>query len=186
MFDSLTDRLTGIFGALRQRGALTEADVTTALREIRVALLEADVSLAVAKDFVAKVQERAIGQEVIRSITPAQMVVKIVHDTLIEMLGAENESVSLEAALPVGILMVGLQGSGKTTTTAKIALRLKDRERKRVLMASLDVNRPPRRINCAFWANRLASIRCRSLPGKRRSRLRSAPSVSPAPAVSMS
>ena len=142
MFDSLTDRLTGIFGALRQRGALTEADVTTALREIRVALLEADVSLAVAKDFVAKVQERAIGQEVIRSITPAQMVVKIVHDTLIEMLGAENESVSLEAALPVGILMVGLQGSGKTTTTAKIALRLKDRERKKVLMASLDVNRP--------------------------------------------
>ena len=142
MFDSLTDRLTGIFGALRQRGALTEADVTTALREIRVALLEADVSLPVAKDFVARVQERAIGQEVIRSITPAQMVVKIVHDTLIEMLGEESETINLDAAPPVGILMVGLQGSGKTTTTAKIALRLKDRERKRVLMASLDVSRP--------------------------------------------
>ncbi len=142
MFDSLTDRLTGIFSTLRKRGALSEADVTTAMREIRVALLEADVSLSVAKDFIAKVQERAIGQEVIRSITPGDMVVKIVHDTLIEMLGEESESISLEAALPVGIMMVGLQGSGKTTTTAKIALRLKERERKRVLMASLDVSRP--------------------------------------------
>jgi signal recognition particle subunit SRP54 len=142
MFDSLTDRLTGIFGALRKRGALTEADVTTALREIRVALLEADVSLAVAKDFVAKVQERAIGQDIVKSITPGQMVVKIVHDTLIEMLGETSEGINLEAAVPVGILMVGLQGSGKTTTTAKIALRLQERDRKRVLMASLDVNRP--------------------------------------------
>ncbi len=142
MFDSLTDRLNGVFSGLRKRGALTEADVASALREIRVALLEADVSLPVARDFVARVQELAIGQEVIRSITPGQQVVKIVHDTLVEMLGVESESVSLEAAPPVVMLMVGLQGSGKTTTTAKIALRLKERERRRVLMASLDVSRP--------------------------------------------
>jgi signal recognition particle subunit SRP54 len=142
LFDSLTNRLGDIFAGLRKRGALGEADVATALREIRVALLEADVALPVAKDFVARVQERAVGQEVIRSITPAQQVVKIVHDTLVEMLGEESEGLSLNAAPPVPVLMVGLQGSGKTTTTAKIALRLKDRERRKVLMASLDVQRP--------------------------------------------
>ncbi len=142
MFDSLTNRLGDIFAGLRKRGALGEADVATALREIRVALLEADVALPVAKDFIARVQERAVGQEVIRSITPAQQVVKIVHDTLVEMLGEESEGLALNAAPPVPVLMVGLQGSGKTTTTAKIALRLKDKERRKVLMASLDVQRP--------------------------------------------
>jgi signal recognition particle subunit SRP54 len=142
LFDSLTNRLGDIFAGLRKRGALGEADVATALREIRVALLEADVALPVAKDFIARVQERAVGQEVIRSITPAQQVVKIVHDTLVEMLGEESEGLALNAAPPVPVLMVGLQGSGKTTTTAKIALRLKDKERRKVLMASLDVQRP--------------------------------------------
>ena len=142
MFDSLTTRLGDIFAGLRKRGALGEADVATALREIRVALLEADVALPVAKDFIARVQERAVGQEVIRSITPAQQVVKIVHDTLVEMLGEESEGLDLNAAPPVPVLMVGLQGSGKTTTTAKIALRLKEKERRKVLMASLDVQRP--------------------------------------------
>src|SRR6478609_9483884 len=142
MFDSLSDRLNDVFDRLRRRGALTEDDVGAALREIRVALLEADVALPVVRDFMTGVKEKAVGQEVLRSITPGQMVVKIVHDHLVEMLGSASEGINLEAAAPVPILMVGLQGSGKTTTTAKIALRLKTRERKKVLMASLDVQRP--------------------------------------------
>ncbi len=142
LFDSLTSRMSDIFAGLRKRGALTEADVASALREIRVALLEADVALPVAKDFVAKVQERAVGQDIIRSVSPAQQVVKIVHDTLIEMLGEVSEGIDVGVTPPAVILMVGLQGSGKTTSTAKIALRLKDRERRKVLMASLDVSRP--------------------------------------------
>lgn len=142
MFEGLTGRLGDIFTRLRGRGALTEEDVAAALREVRVALLEADVALPVVKDFVAKVRERAIGQEVLRSITPGQQVIKIVHDCLVEMLGEANKSLNLSAVPPVPILMVGLQGSGKTTTTGKIAKRLAERERKRVLMASLDVNCP--------------------------------------------
>lgn len=142
MFDGLSDRLSGVFERLRKRGALREADIDSALRDIRVALLEADVALPVVKDLVAKVRERALGREVLRSVTPGQMVVKIVHDQLVEMLGAESESVNLAAAAPAAILMVGLQGSGKTTTTAKLGLRLTGRERKKVLMASLDVRRP--------------------------------------------
>jgi signal recognition particle subunit SRP54 len=142
MFDGLTGRLGDIFTKLRGRGALSEDDVIAALREVRVALLEADVALPVVKDFIAKVRERAVGQEVLRSITPGQQVIKIVHDCLIEMLGEASESLNLNAVPPVPILMVGLQGSGKTTTTAKIAKRLAERERKRVLMASLDVARP--------------------------------------------
>jgi signal recognition particle subunit SRP54 len=142
MFEGLTGRLGDIFTKLRGRGALTEEDVVAALREVRIALLEADVALPVVKDFIAKVRERAVGQEVLRSITPGQQVIKIVHDCLVEMLGAANESLNLTAVPPVPILMVGLQGSGKTTTTGKIAKRLVERERKRVLMASLDVNRP--------------------------------------------
>jgi signal recognition particle subunit SRP54 len=142
MFDGLTGRLGDIFTKLRGRGALSEDDVVSALREVRVALLEADVALPVVKDFVAKVRERAVGQEVLRSITPGQQVIKIVHDCLVEMLGEANESLNLSAVPPVPILMVGLQGSGKTTTTGKIAKRLTERDRKRVLMASLDVNRP--------------------------------------------
>ena len=147
MFDSLSDRLSGVFDKLRGRGALSEDDVRSALREVRVALLEADVALPVARDFVEQVTERAIGQEVIRSVTPGQMVVKIVNDALVEMLGGgDNDGqaadLNLDVNPPAVIMMVGLQGSGKTTTTAKLAKRLTTRDRKRVLMASLDVARP--------------------------------------------
>jgi len=146
MFDSLSNRLNDVFDRLRGRGALTEDDVGAALREIRIALLEADVALPVVRDFVAAVREKAIGQEVLRSVTPGQMVVKIVHDHLVEVLGGEaparGDGIDLNSTPPVGIMLVGLQGSGKTTTAAKIALRLKTRERKKVLMASLDVQRP--------------------------------------------
>ncbi|MEG3154699.1 signal recognition particle protein [Sphingomonas sp. RB1R13] len=142
MFDSLSDRLGGVFDKLRGRGALSEADVRSAMREVRVALLEADVALPVARDFVDRATEKAIGADVVRSVTPGQMVVKIVHDALIEMLGADASALNLDVSPPAVVMMVGLQGSGKTTTTAKLARRLKDRERKKVLMASLDVARP--------------------------------------------
>jgi signal recognition particle subunit SRP54 len=142
MFESLTQRLGDVFDRLTRRGALAEADVDAALREVRVALLEADVALPVVKDFIARVREKAVGETVIKSVTPGQMVVKIVHDHLVETLGAESAALNLQATPPVPILMVGLQGSGKTTTTAKIAARLANRERKRVLMASLDTRRP--------------------------------------------
>ncbi|MGA8380884.1 MAG: signal recognition particle protein, partial [Stellaceae bacterium] len=151
MFDSLTDRLGDVFDRLRRHGALSADDVAAALREIRLALLEADVALPVVRDFVAAVREKALGQEVLRSVTPAQMVVKIVHDHLVEVLGGTGDSagenggaggLDLNAPAPVGIMLVGLQGSGKTTTAAKIANRLKGRERKKVLLASLDVQRP--------------------------------------------
>ncbi|WP_347717406.1 signal recognition particle protein [Sphingomonas sp.] len=142
MFDSLSDRLGGVFDKLRGRGALSEADVRSAMREVRVALLEADVALPVAREFVDRATEKAVGADVIRSITPGQMVVKIVHDALIEMLGADASGLDLDVNPPAVVMMVGLQGSGKTTTTAKLARRLKDRERKKVLMASLDVARP--------------------------------------------
>ena len=143
MFEGLTGRLGDIFDRLRRRGALTEDDVNAALREVRVALLEADVALSVVKSFVNSVREKAVGQEVLRSVTPGQMVIKIVHDHLVEMLGGgDNPELNLAAVPPAPILMLGLQGSGKTTTTAKIALRLKNRDKKKVLMASLDVRRP--------------------------------------------
>jgi len=142
MFEKLTERLGDVFGRLTRRGALTEADVDAALREVRVALLEADVALPVVRDFLASVREKAIGESVLKSVTPGQMVVKIVHDALVEALGGASVGIDLNAPAPVVVMMVGLQGSGKTTTTAKIALRLKTRERKRVLMASLDTRRP--------------------------------------------
>lgn len=142
MFNSLSDRLTSVFDRLRRRGALSEQDVSEALREIRIALLEADVALPVVKDFISGVRERAVGQDVIKSITPGQMVVKIVHDHLIEMLGKDAVPVTLATQPPAVILMAGLQGSGKTTTTGKLALRLSRQQKKRVLMASLDVYRP--------------------------------------------
>jgi signal recognition particle subunit SRP54 len=142
MFDTLSDRLGSVFDRLRGRGALSETDVRAAMREVRVALLEADVALPVARDFVEQVTERAVGQEVLRSVTPGQMVVKIVNDALVETLGAETAELNLAVNPPVVIMMVGLQGSGKTTTTAKLAKRLTERERKKVLMASLDVARP--------------------------------------------
>ncbi len=142
MFDTLSDRLGSVFDRLRGRGALTEVDVRSAMREVRVALLEADVALPVARDFVDKVTEQAVGQEVLRSVTPGQMVVKYVHDALVETLGAQTAELDLNVTPPAVIMMVGLQGSGKTTTTAKLGKRLKEREGKRVLMASLDVARP--------------------------------------------
>ncbi|HDR27252.1 signal recognition particle protein [Rhodovulum sp.] len=143
MFESLSDRLSGVFDRLTKQGALSEEDVKTALREVRVALLEADVSLPVARSFVKSVQEKATGQEVTKSVTPGQQVVKIVHDELVKVLTGEGEPGYLRVDNPpASILMVGLQGGGKTTTTAKLAKRLKEVNGKRVLMASLDVNRP--------------------------------------------
>ncbi len=142
MFDTLTDRIGDVFERLRRRGALSEADVTAALRELRIALLEADVALPVVKRLVEEVTAKAKGTEILRSVTPGQMVVKLVHDHLVDMLGGEAIALNLAAPPPAVILMVGLQGSGKTTTTAKIAKRLHDRDRKKVFMASLDVARP--------------------------------------------
>ncbi len=142
MFETLSDRLGGVFAALRGRGALNENDVRGAMREVRIALLEADVALSVVRGFVDRVTEEAVGQNVLRSVTPGQQVVKIVNDALTEMLGSDASDLELGVTPPAVILMVGLQGSGKTTTTAKIARRLSDKDRKKVLMASLDVNRP--------------------------------------------
>ena len=142
MFESLSDRLSGIFDKITGRGALSEADVGEALREVRRALIEADVALDVVKDFVERVRKEAIGATVIRSVKPGQMVVKIVHDALVEMLGSEGVAVDLNAPAPVVLMMVGLQGSGKTTTTAKLAKRFFERQKLKVLMASLDTRRP--------------------------------------------
>jgi signal recognition particle subunit SRP54 len=142
MFEGLSEKLSGILDKLTRRGALTEEDVNAALREVRRALLEADVALEVVRSFTDKVRARAVGAEVLRSVTPGQMVVKIVHDQLVEMLGSEAGTIDLNAVPPVPVLMVGLQGSGKTTTTAKIAKRLNEKGGRRVLMASLDTRRP--------------------------------------------
>jgi signal recognition particle subunit SRP54 len=142
MFEGLSEKLSGILDKLTRRGALSEEDVGLALREVRRALIEADVALDVVRSFTDKVRERAVGAEVIKSVTPGQMVVKIVHDTLVETLGSDADPISLSAVPPVPILMVGLQGSGKTTSTAKIAKRLADREGRKVLLASLDTRRP--------------------------------------------
>src|SRR5919202_1620758 len=142
MFEGLSERLSGVLDTLTRRGALTEDDVNAAMREVRRALLEADVALEVVRSFVDRVRTRAVGAEVLKSVTPGQQVVKIVHDQLVEMLGSDADPIDLNAAPPVPILMVGLQGSGKTTTTAKIAKRLTERGKRRVLMASLDTRRP--------------------------------------------
>src|ERR1041384_1030694 len=146
MFDSLSERLGGILDGLTRRGALQEADIEAAMREVRRALIEADVALDVARVFVDEVRKNAVGVEVTKSVTPGQMVVKVVHDQLVATLGAQgqgtNIGIDLNAAPPVAIMMVGLQGSGKTTTTAKVAKRLAERQKKKVLMASLEVTRP--------------------------------------------
>ncbi len=156
MFENLSERLGGVFDRLTRQGALTEDDVATALREVRTALLEADVSLPVARDFVKRVQEKAKGQHVTRSVTPGQQVVKIVHDELVQVLSGEGPADALKIDNPpAAILMVGLQGSGKTTTTAKIAKRLKDRDGKRILLASLDTNRPAAMEQLAILANQI-------------------------------
>jgi signal recognition particle subunit SRP54 len=141
MFESLQDRLGGLFDGLKGRGALSEADVEQALVEVRAALLDADVAVPVVRDFIDRLRPRATGESVIRSVTPGQQVVKLVHDALVETLGNANESLDLGSP-PAPILMVGLQGSGKTTTSAKLGLLLQNRDKKRVLMASLDVRRP--------------------------------------------
>lgn len=140
MFENLTDKLSQAFSKITSRGVLSEKDIDDAMREIRVALLEADVSLPVVKEFIAKVKEQALGEKVVKSVQPGQMVVKIVHDELVKLLGDGDENLNFNAPAPVCFLMVGLQGSGKTTTTAKIAAKLK--KNKRILLASLDVYRP--------------------------------------------
>ena len=142
MFDSLTSRLSEVFGHLTSRGVLTSTDVEKALREVRIALLEADVALAVVKNFVDQVKERAVGVEVLNSVTPGQMVIKIVHENLVKMLGSELVPITLNANPPSVIMLVGLQGSGKTTTAAKLAFRFKNQQNKKALLASLDINRP--------------------------------------------
>jgi len=142
MFDSLSQSLGAIFDKLKGKGFLSEDDVNAAMREVRIALLEADVALPVVKDFINIVKERAVGQEVVKSVSPAQMVIKIVQDELEKVLGSESQEINLNVNPPAVVMMVGLQGSGKTTSTAKIALNLKNKQKKKVLMASLDVYRP--------------------------------------------
>jgi signal recognition particle subunit SRP54 len=161
MFDSLSTKLNGILDRLTRRGNLTEDHVNAAMREVRIALLEADVALPVVKDFVAKVRERAVGQEVTRSVTPGQQVIKIVHDNLVELLGTVAEPLNLNVTPPAVIMMLGLQGSGKTTTSAKLAKHLKDKEKKKVLLVSLDVRRPAAQEQLAILARQIEAV---SLP----------------------
>ena len=142
MFEALSNKLTTVFNKITSRGVLSEDDINTAMREIRIALLEADVSLSEVKDFIAHVKEQALGEKVVRSIQPGQMVVKIVHDELLKLLSSDNTTLNLNAPAPVCVLMVGLQGSGKTTTSAKIAKRLSAKQKKKVLLVSLDIYRP--------------------------------------------
>lgn len=142
MFESLSDNLSKVFSKLKSKGVLSEDDVSVAMREVRIALLEADVSLVVAKDFIEKVKAKAIGQEVVKSVSPGQMVIKIVQDELATMLGSDESEINLNAAPPVVIMMVGLQGSGKTTSSGKLANLLNKKRNKKVLLASLDVYRP--------------------------------------------
>ncbi len=167
MFDALSDKFTGIFDGLRKRGALSEGDVTEALREVRLAMLDADVALPVVKDFVARVRERAVGAEVLSAVSPGQQVAKIVNDALVEALGGAGAvPLNLAAAAPVPILMVGLQGSGKTTTSGKLALRLLNREKKRVLLASLDTQRPAAQLQLAQLAERAGVASLPIVPGQ--------------------
>ncbi len=161
MFESLSDNLGRIFDKLKGKGFLSEDDVNTAMREVRIALLEADVALPVVKDFVTKVKEQAIGTEVLKSVSPSHMVVKLVQDHLETMLGSEDSPLNLATTPPAVIMMVGLQGSGKTTSSAKIALRLKDRQQKKVLLASLDVARPAAQEQLAVLAGQ---VKVTSLP----------------------
>jgi signal recognition particle subunit SRP54 len=142
MFQSLSSKLTGIFSNLRKRGVLSEADIDTAMREIRIALLEADVALPVVKEFITSLKTKALGAEVVASVSPAQMVIKLVNDHLAELLGSETQAINLAGTPPVVMMMVGLQGSGKTTSTGKLALRLKNKHNKKILVASLDIYRP--------------------------------------------
>jgi signal recognition particle subunit SRP54 len=166
MFESLSGRLGDVFDRLKRRGALREEDVEAALRDIRIALLEADVALAVVKDFISAVRERAVGQEVLKSVTPGQMVVKIVHDHLVDLLGREVSGVNLSGPPPRVVLMVGLQGSGKTTTSAKLAYRMRTKERRRALLAALDVQRPAAQEQLAVLADQAGVASLPIVPGQ--------------------
>ena len=169
MFTGLTDRFADIFDRLTKRGALSEDDVRSVMREIRVALLEADVALPVVKDFTDRIAERAVGEEVMRSVTPGQQVIKIVNDGLVEMLGPESQDLEIRAAPPAAVMMVGLQGSGKTTTAAKIGKRLQEGARRFSPPWTCAVRRPSSSSPCS--ASRPGSRRCRSCSGSRPARL---------------
>ena len=167
MFDQLSGKLSGVFDGLRARGRLAEGDVNEALREIRLALLDADVALPVVRDFIASVRERAVGAEVLDSVSPGQQVVKIVSDVMVEALGGAGAvPLNLNAPAPIPMLMVGLQGSGKTTTSGKIALRLKARDRKKVLLASLDTQRPAAQLQLQVLAERAGVASLPIVPGQ--------------------
>ena len=167
MFDALSGKLSGVFDGLRKRGTLNEADVTDALREVRLALLEADVALPVVKDFIEQVRLRAVGTEVLDSVSPGQTVIKIVNDVLVDALGGAGVvPLNLNAAAPVPILMVGLQGSGKTTTSGKLALRLTKRDKKRVLLASLDTQRPAAQLQLQQLAQQAGVTSLPIIPGQ--------------------
>src|SRR3954447_18079000 len=167
MFDTLSGKLSGVFERLRARGRLSEADVADALREVRLAMLEADVALPVVRDFVNGVRDRALGAEVLDSVSPGQQVIKIVNDVLIEALGGEGAvPLNLNVAAPVPVLMVGLQGSGKATTSGKLALRLTRRDRKRVLLASLDTQRPAAQLQLQQLAQQAGVASLPIVPGQ--------------------
>ena len=171
MFDNLSDRLGTVFDKLKGRGALSEGDVREAMREVRIALLEADVALPVVRRFIDAVTDKAIGQDVLRSVTPGQQVVKIVNDELVAMLGGEDpdappEGLNLNAKPPVVVMMVGLQGSGKTTTTAKLARMLREKQGKKALMASLDVNRPAAQEQLAVLGEQTSVATLPIIPGQ--------------------
>jgi signal recognition particle subunit SRP54 len=167
VFDQLSGKLSGVFDGLRARGRLAEGDVNEALREIRLALLDADVALPVVRDFIASVRERAVGAEVLDSVSPGQQVVKIVSDVMVEALGGAGAvPLNLNAPAPIPMLMVGLQGSGKTTTSGKIALRLKTRDRKKVLLASLDTQRPAAQLQLQVLAERAGVASLPIVPGQ--------------------
>ena len=166
MFEGLSEKLSGIFDQLTRRGALSEGDVDAAMREVRRALLEADVALDVVRSFVDKVKARAVGANVVKSVSPGQMVIKIVNDVLIETLGSDADPINLDAAAPVGVMMVGLQGAGKTTTAAKIAKRLRDRQKRKVLMASLDVKRPAAQEQLAVLGRQVGIETLPIIPGQ--------------------
>jgi signal recognition particle subunit SRP54 len=166
MFESLSEKLSGILDKLTGRGALSEEDVNAAMREVRRALLEADVALEVVRSFVDRTRTKAIGAAVIKSVKPGQMVVKIVHDSLIETLGGESQTIDLNAPAPVAIMLIGLQGAGKTTTAAKIAKRLAERDKRKVLMASLDVKRPAAQEQLAVLGQQIGVDTLPVIPGQ--------------------
>ena len=166
MFESLSEKLSGILDKLTGRGALSEEDVNAAMREVRRALLEADVALEVVRSFVDRARTKAVGAAVVKSVRPGQMVVKIVHDALIETLGGESQAIDLNAPAPVAIMLVGLQGAGKTTTAAKIAKRLAERDRRKVLMASLDVKRPAAQEQLAVLGQQVGVDTLPIIPGQ--------------------